>query len=71
MTNTIATDVLVLGLGPAGACAAQQAAAHGCKVIAVDRKRVAGQPVQCAEFVPAMIGVDVTNLRATVAERWA
>ena len=69
MTNTIATDVLVLGLGPAGACAAQQAAAHGCKVIAVDRKRVAGQPVQCAEFVPAMIGVDVTNLRATVAQR--
>jgi geranylgeranyl reductase family protein len=52
-------DVIVLGLGPAGASAAAEAARRGCKVIALDRKREAGRPVQCAEFVPAMIGVDL------------
>lgn len=48
-------DVIVLGLGPAGASAAAEAARRGCKVIALDRKREAGLPVQCAEFVPALI----------------
>jgi digeranylgeranylglycerophospholipid reductase len=55
---TIDIDVAVLGLGPAGARAAQVAAAQGCRVIAFDRKRVAGQPVQCAELVPGLIGQD-------------
>ena len=52
-------DVLVLGLGPAGACAAAAAARRGCKVIALDRKDAAGVPVQCAEFVPAMLATQV------------
>ena len=34
-------DVLVLGLGPAGASAAAEAARLGCKVVALDRKREA------------------------------
>lgn len=50
-------DVLVLGLGPAGASAAAEAARRGCKVIALDRKRAAGIPVQCAELVPQMLPV--------------
>jgi len=54
-------DVLVLGLGPAGASAAAAAAARGCKVIALDRKRVPGVPVQCAEFVPALIPAEVAG----------
>lgn len=62
-------DVLVLGLGPAGACAAAQAARQGCSVIGVDRKQVAGRPVQCAEFVPAMIGMDVADLQLSVRQR--
>jgi geranylgeranyl reductase family protein len=49
-------DVLVVGLGPAGATAAAAAARTGRRVLAIDRKRQAGVPVQCAEFVPAMIG---------------
>ncbi|MCB1520005.1 MAG: NAD(P)/FAD-dependent oxidoreductase [Hyphomicrobiaceae bacterium] len=52
-------DVLVVGLGPAGACAAAAAARGGARVVAIDRKREAGVPVQCAEFVPAMIGQEV------------
>jgi len=57
-----AFDVLVAGLGPAGARAAAAAAAAGARVLAVDRKRRAGLPVQCAEFVPALIGADVDGL---------
>jgi len=45
-------DVLVVGLGPGGASAAGRAAAAGLGVLAVDRRRVLGEPVQCAEFIP-------------------
>ena len=62
------TEVLVLGLGPAGASAATEAARGGCKVIAVDRKREPGRPVQCAEFVPVMIGMDVGDLAQSVRQ---
>ena len=55
-------DVLVLGLGPAGASAAAEAARRGCRVIALDRKREAGLPVQCAEFVPAAIDASVAGV---------
>lgn len=64
-------DVLVLGLGPAGACAAAQAARSGCTVLAIERKPVAGLPVQCAEFVPTMIGMDVRDLASSVRQRIA
>jgi geranylgeranyl reductase family protein len=47
-----AVDVLVVGLGPAGSAAAWAAARAGLSVLAVDRKRRIGEPVQCAEFVP-------------------
>lgn len=59
-------DVLVLGLGPAGAAAAAAAAARGCKVVALERKRVPGVPVQCAEFVPALLPVDAAALRQRI-----
>ncbi|MBI1219322.1 MAG: geranylgeranyl reductase family protein [Rhodobacteraceae bacterium] len=51
-------DVLVAGLGPAGAAAAAAAAQAGARVLAVDRRTEPGLPVQCAEFVPMMLGVD-------------
>ncbi|TAK85368.1 MAG: NAD(P)/FAD-dependent oxidoreductase [Betaproteobacteria bacterium] len=54
-------DVIVLGLGPAGASAAAEAARRGCKVIALDRKHEPGKPVQCAELVPAMIGAELSG----------
>ncbi len=49
-------DIAVIGLGPAGARAAAVAAREGAREIAIDRKREAGLPVQCAEFVPALLG---------------
>lgn len=45
-------DVLVVGLGPAGASAARAAAQAGSSVLAIDRKGELGTPVQCAEFLP-------------------
>ncbi len=56
MNKTTTADILVVGLGPAGACAAEAAARAGARVIAIDRKAEAGVPVQCAEFVPAALG---------------
>jgi geranylgeranyl reductase family protein len=50
--SRLSCDILVVGLGPAGASAALAAAARGASVIAVDRRPVIGQPVQCGEFVP-------------------
>jgi len=61
-------DVVVVGLGPAGACAAAQAAARGCRVLAVDRKRRPGRPVQCAEFVPAMAGAEARRCADSVRQ---
>lgn len=49
-------DVLVVGLGPGGAAAATHAARGGATVVAVERKKEIGEPVQCAEFVPMPIG---------------
>lgn len=55
-------DVLVVGLGPAGASAAAAAARGGARVWAVDRKVEAGRPVQCAEFVPRLVGMEIADL---------
>ena len=49
-------DVLVIGLGPAGAAAASAAAQGGLSVVGVDRRHEIGVPVQCAEFIPLPMG---------------
>ncbi len=48
-------DVLVIGLGPAGARAAMVCAQNGLSVLGIDAKPKAGVPVQCAEFVPNLL----------------
>jgi len=50
--NAGCCDLLVVGLGPGGGAAAAAAAAAGLRVVAIDRKREIGEPVQCAEFIP-------------------
>jgi geranylgeranyl reductase family protein len=59
-------DVLVLGLGPAGASAAAEAARRGCKVIALDRRLEPGVPVQCAELVPRPLDVGAAVIRQRI-----
>ena len=66
--RTDRVDVLVIGLGPAGSSAAAAAARLGARVLAVDRRHEAGRPVQCAEFVPAMIGIEVDALAPAVRQ---
>jgi len=51
-----AFDVLIVGLGPSGASAAGVAARAGLSVLAIDKRRTVGEPVQCAEFVPLPMG---------------
>lgn len=51
-----ACDVLVVGLGPAGGAAALAAASTGLRVVALERRKEIGRPVQCAECVPAAMG---------------
>ncbi len=63
MSREIEIDVLVVGLGPAGASAAEMASRNGACVLAVERNAKAGLPVQCAEFVPLMIGSDLPSVR--------
>jgi geranylgeranyl reductase family protein len=48
-------DIIIIGAGPAGSCAAQAAAQLGAKVLLIDRRQCIGVPVQCAEFVPQWI----------------
>lgn len=56
MIMQAAVDVMVVGLGPAGGAAAHAAARGGLSVLAVDRRKTVGVPVQCAEFVPLPMG---------------
>jgi len=64
MTRTREIDVLIVGLGPAGSRAAAAAASEGCRVLAMDRRQRAGHPVQCAEFVPILLGQELDGLGA-------
>ncbi len=48
-------DLLVVGAGPAGSTAARVAAQAGARVLMVEKRPVVGQPIQCAEYVPAQI----------------
>lgn len=66
---TVNTDVLVIGLGPAGASAARAAARAGLNVIALERKQRAGEPVQCAEFVPQLLSPTIDAVTATACQR--
>jgi len=44
-------DAVVVGAGPSGGMAARALAASGFQTVIVDKKKVVGEPVQCAEGV--------------------
>ena len=45
-------DVAVVGLGPGGSSAAYYAAKSGAKVVAFEKRREIGIPIQCGEYLP-------------------
>lgn len=55
MTDALTCDILVVGAGPAGGAAALAAARRGLRVLLAERRQAVGTPVQCAEFIPAML----------------
>ena len=61
-------DLLVVGLGPAGASAAAAAARAGARVLAVDRRLHPGLPVQCSEFVPAALAAETAAVPASALQ---
>jgi digeranylgeranylglycerophospholipid reductase len=61
-------DVLVVGLGPAGSRAAAAAAAAGARVVAIERRAEPGRPVQCAEFVPALLDQELPGLASVTTQ---
>ena len=63
MKTLLTPDVLVVGLGPAGAAAALAAARAGARVVAIERNSAPGLPVQCAEFVPDPVFDDAPQTR--------
>ena len=48
-------DVLVVGAGPAGSCAAFTAASLGAKTLLIDSKTRIGEQPHCGEFVPRQL----------------
>lgn len=62
-------DVIVIGAGPAGSCAACTAVKEGLKVLVVDRRTNPGTPIQCAEYVPAVVSKYATLVPGAVVQR--
>lgn len=56
-------DVIVVGAGPAGSCAAGGLVRAGLKVLLIEQRKSIGGNVQCAEYVPRMIS-SYAGLRA-------
>lgn len=52
--ETLKTDILVVGAGPAGSTAARYAAEKGVNVTLIERRREIGVPVRCGEFLPCI-----------------
>lgn len=62
-------DVLVVGAGPAGSCAARAAASAGARVLLVEKRAQVGLPVQCAEFIPWQLAGQVPVPDRCIAQR--
>lgn len=55
-------DAVVVGAGPAGGMAAQQLATAGFSTLVLEKKKIVGEPVQCAEGV-SRFGLESNGLR--------
>ena len=62
--------VVIIGAGPAGSSAALALSKKGVSCVLIDKKRIVGVPVQCAEFVSAAINsyVDVSSFPSAISQ---
>ncbi len=65
------TDVAIIGAGPAGSSCAKILSENGIPNILLEKKRLPGTPVQCAEFVPLNINqyIDLKAAEKAVSQR--
>lgn len=59
-------DAIVVGAGPAGGMAARQLSAAGFSPLILEKKKIVGEPVQCAEGV-SRFGLESNGLRPDAA----
>ncbi len=53
-------DVLIVGAGPAGSTTGWHIAREKFGVLIIDKKKEVGMPVQCAEYIPALLSKEVS-----------
>ena len=69
MPAEIPCDILVVGAGPAGSCAAAAAAGEGMCTVLIDAKVRIGEQPHCGEFVPTRLFVEAELDRSSVIHR--
>jgi len=62
-------DVLIAGAGPAGSMTGWHIAREGFSVLMIDKKKEAGVPVQCAEYIPALLSKEITISEETITNK--
>jgi digeranylgeranylglycerophospholipid reductase len=62
-------DILVVGAGPAGSCAAAAAAGEGLHTVLIDAKMRIGEQPHCGEFVPTRLFAESGLDRSPVIHR--
>lgn len=65
------TDVAIIGAGPAGSSCAYSLSKNGISNILIERKKIPGSPVQCAEFVSLNISqyLDLSKKKEAVCQK--
>ena len=63
---TLRCDILVVGAGPGGGAAAMTLADAGLDVLIIEKKRRVGFPVQCAEYIPRLLGQHIDLSRSGI-----
>jgi digeranylgeranylglycerophospholipid reductase len=61
-------DILVIGAGPAGSCAAAESARAGARTLLLDAKMRIGEQPHCGEFVPARLLGEFALDRASIIQ---
>jgi len=62
-------DVLIVGAGPAGSMTGWHIARAGFSALMIDKKKEVGVPVQCAEYIPALLSKEISIDDGAIANK--